>query len=261
MNNRPYPFSLLLAEIFGTALLLAIGLSIVILDFGQGSPVVRVVPDPALRRIITGFLFGSTGALIALSPLGKLSGAHINPVVSMAFFIEGKISFRHAAGYIVAQLLGGIAGCLPLYLWGRIGGSVAFGATTPGTGYSAWIAASGEAATTFALVILLLVFLGHKRIRRFTPALLPVLYAVMVLLEAPLSGTSTNPARSLGPAVISADWRSWWVYWIGPAIGALAAVAAHRGTWLRSLEVEVAKLYHFEHDPHGVFHRAQGGKV
>ena len=80
-----------------------------------------------------------------------------------------------------------------------------------------------------------------------------MLYAVMVFLEAPISGTSTNPARSLGPAVISGDWIDWWVYWLGPLTGALLGVSLYRLTWLRQLEIEVAKLYHFEHDPHGIF--------
>jgi len=253
MTRQKYPFSHLVAEFFGTALLLAVGLSVVILDFGAGSPVARLVPNEGLRRLITGFLFGSTGALIAVSPLGKISGAHINPVVTLAFLIEGKIRGRHAAGYLFAQLTGAVAGCLPLLLWGRIGKSVAYGSTAPGPAYPVWLALVGEIATTFALVILLFVFLGHKKIRRFTPLLLPFLYALMVFLEAPLSGTSTNPARSLGPAVVASDWQFWWVYWLGPSLGALLAVAVHSGSWLRTLEVDVAKLYHFEHDPRGVF--------
>jgi aquaporin Z len=73
-------------EMLGTGLLLLIGLSLVIVMFGTGSPVVTLIPDIGIRRIITGFLFGSTGALIAISPIGKVSGAHINPVVTMAFF-------------------------------------------------------------------------------------------------------------------------------------------------------------------------------
>ncbi|HUX21149.1 MAG TPA: aquaporin [Spirochaetia bacterium] len=254
MTRQSYPVSHLVAEFFGTALLLAIGLSIVILDFGSGSPVVRLLPNAGVRRLITGFLFGSTGALIAVSPLGKISGAHINPIVTLAFLIEGKMRFRHAVGYIAAQLAGAAAGCLPLLLWGHIGASVAFGATVPGAGLPIWAAVAGEAATTFALVILLLVFLGHAKTRGFTPLMLPFLYAIMVFLEAPLSGTSTNPARSFGPALIASQWSLWWVYWAGPLMGALIAVALHRRTWLRSLEVDVAKLYHFEHDPHGVFH-------
>lgn len=254
MIRKSYPFSHLFAEFAGTALLLAVGLSVVILDFGTGSPVVRLLPNEGLRRLITGFLFGSTGALIAVSYLGKISGAHINPIVTIAFLIEGKMRLRHAAGYVVAQLAGAVVGCLPLLFWGRIGASVSFGATIPGAGFPIWVAVAGETATTFTLVILLLVFLGHVKTRSFTPLVLPVLYAVMVFLEAPLSGTSTNPARSFGPALISSQWNLWWVYWIGPLLGALIAVALHRRTWLRNLEVDVAKLYHFKHDPHRVFH-------
>ncbi len=234
-------------------MLVGVGLSIVILDFGQGSPVVHWLPDAGLRRAITGFLFGSTGALIALSWVGKESGAHINPVVSLAFWLMGKQRGSHAAGYVVAQLIGAMLGALPLLLWGALGRSVAFGATTPGPGYSVGQALLGETVTTLALVAGLFVFLRHDRIRPFTPALFPVLYAVMVFLEAPVSGTSTNPARTLGPAVVSGAWHGWWVYWVGPVAGALLGVALFRFTWLREIEVEVAKLYHFRHDPHGIF--------
>ena len=62
-----------------------------------------------------------------------------------------------------------------------------------------------------------------RRLRPFTPALFPVLYAVMVYLEAPVSGTSTNPARSLGPAIVSGSWHGWWISWAGPFVGTLAA--------------------------------------
>jgi aquaporin Z len=257
MRTR-YPFLHLAAEFLGTALLVAIGLSFVILDFGAGSPMPNILPSAGLRRLLTGFLFGSTGALIALSPLGRISGAHINPVVSMAFWVKGKLRGTHALGYALSQLAGAIAGSLPLLAWGRIGRSVDFGATQPGGGV--WLALLGEAATTFAMILLLLFFVSHKPIRRFTPALFPFLYAVMVFLEAPVSGTSTNPARSLGPAVLSGDWRAWWVYWAGPLLGALLAVAVHSGSWLNRLEIEVAKLYHFEHDPHGVFHWRRPGR-
>jgi aquaporin Z len=74
-----------------------VGLSVVILNFGAGNPVVQLIPSAALRRSITGFLFGSTGALIALSPIGKESGAHINPVVTLAFWLMGKLPGHHWA--------------------------------------------------------------------------------------------------------------------------------------------------------------------
>jgi aquaporin Z len=250
-----YPFSHLAAEFVGTAALVAAGLSFVILDFGSGSPMAGFIPGAGLRRLITGFLFGTTGGLIALSPAGKVSGAHINPAVSLAFWLKGKMRGFHALGYAIAQLAGGAFGSLPLLLWGGTGLSVQYGATVPGVGYGEWAAFFGETATTFTMVILLLFFVSHKRIRRFTPALFPFLYAAMVFLEAPVSGTSTNPARSLGPALVSGDWRAFWVYWAGPLLGASIAATVHSRTWLNRLEIEVAKLSHFEHDPAGVFRR------
>ncbi len=75
----------------------------------------------------------------------------------------------------------------------------------------------------------------------------------MVYLEAPLSGTSTNPARSLGPLLLSVNGRGWWIHWVGPALGTLLAVALHRLSWLCFFQIEAAKLCHFEHDPYGLF--------
>jgi aquaporin Z len=257
-QKLPMPWTLFFSEFIGTALLLGVGLSVVIVDFGSSSPIVHLIPSPGLRRLVTGFLFGTTGALIALSPVGKESGAHINPVVTLAFWLMGKMRSPHATGYILAQLAGAIFGALPLLAWGRMGRSVHYGATLPGSGYGPGLAVLGEIVTTFALIIGLFFFIRHPRLRKFTPALFPFLYAVMVFLEAPVSGTSTNPARSLGPAVISGSWQDWWVYWLGPVIGMLLALAAYRFSWLRELEIEVAKLYHFEHDPHNVFRPKPG---
>ncbi|HMA87856.1 MAG TPA: aquaporin [Burkholderiales bacterium] len=241
------------SEAIGTALLVALGLSIVILDFGHGSPVLQVIPSAGWRRLITGFLFGTTGALIALSPLGKESGAHINPAVTLGFWLMGKLRAGHALGYVFAQLAGAVAGALPLLAWGGMGRSVDYGATLVGAGYGAAFALLGETACTFVLVFGLFFFLQHPRLRAFTPALFPFLYAVMVFVEAPLSGTSTNPARSLGPAVISGAWQGWWLYWLGPLLGTVLAVAVYRLNWRRWSAIEVAKLHHFEHDRYGIF--------
>ena len=70
----------------------------------------------------------------------------------------------------------------------------------------------GEVITTFTMVLLLIIFIGFRQIRQFTPYMFPVLYAIMVPLEADISGISTNPARSLGPAVISGQWDGFWIY-------------------------------------------------
>ncbi len=252
MKNN-IPWGLYMSELIGTALLLLFGLSFVILDFGKGSFVVNAIPDAGLRRLITGFLFGSTGAAIAYSRVGKVSGAHINPVVTLSFYIKKKLSVRDTTGYIVAQFAGAIIGCIPLLLWGSAGKSVGFGSTTPGHGYTVWEAMLGEVVTTIGLIVGLFVFLGHKKLRKYTPLLFPFLYAVMVYLEAPLSGTSTNPARSFGPSVVSGIWTGWWIYFVGPLIGMAVGLSIHRLSWLKRFEVEVAKVYHFEHDIYGIF--------
>ncbi len=243
---------LFVSEVIGTAILVLVGLSLVIFMFGTGTPMTRLIPNEALRRLVTGFLFGSTGALIAISHVGKVSGAHINPAVSLGFCLMGKLDRGLAVGYILAQLLGGILGALPLLAWGAMGRSVVFGATAPGPGYSAVVALVGEVATTFAMVALLCLFLGFREIRRFTPALFPPLYAIMVCLEAPISGTSTNPARSLGPALISGTWQSWWIYWVGPLVGMLLAIAICS---VFADRIEVAKIYHFDSDRGGLLRK------
>jgi aquaporin Z len=220
--------------------------------FGTGSPMAHLIPSETLRRIITGFLFGTTGACIALSPVGKESGAHINPAVTLGFRLMGKLDLRTTLGYITAQLTGAVIGCLPLLLWGSMGRSVAFGATLPGRGYTLPTALLGEMITTFTMVTLLAVFLAFRKIRRFTPAIFPLLYAVMVPIEASISGTSTDPARSLGPSVISGQWQGWWIYWVGPIAGMLLAVLACS---FLAKRIEVAKLYYFDSDRDRLFRR------
>lgn len=251
-KDRRIPWELFVYELIGTALLVLVGLSLVILMFGTGSPVAHLIPSEGPRRLITGFLFGTTGALIALSPVGKVSGAHINPIVTLAFRLMGKLDVQTTIGYIVAQLIGAIVGSSPLLLWGAMGKSVAFGATLPGPGYTFSTVCLGEVITTFTMVALLCVFLGFRKLRLFTPALFPPLYAIMVWAEAPISGTSTNPARSLGPAIVSGQWEGWWIYWVGPLIGSIAACLVCS---FLARRITVAKLYYFDSDRDRIFRR------
>jgi len=246
---------LYLSEAAGTALLVLGGLSVVIFMFGAGSPMERLLPSVDLRRTITGFLFGCIGGSIALSRVGKVSGAHINPAVTLGFWLMQKLDARTALGYVCAQLAGAALGSLPLLVWGAMGRSVDFGATIPGDGYTTVDALLGEMVTTFALVAGLCIFIGFRELRRFTPFLMPPLYAVMVPLEAALSGTSTNPARTFGPALISGRWDEWWIYWVGPIAGMVAAIVVCSSLARR---IEVAKLYHFESDRRRIFHRMAG---
>src|SRR6266576_1520631 len=213
--------------------------------YGAGSPIASVLPDMRQRMIVSGFLFGAIGASIALSQVGKVSGAHINPVVTMGFWLMGKIRPRVALGFVVAQLAGGIVGCVPLLAWGAMGRSIDFGVTVPGAGYSNTAALLGEVITTFGLVSALCVFIGLRPLRRYTPAMIPFLYALMVPLEAAISGTSTNPARSLGPAIVSQNYDGWWIYWVGPFLGTAAAIFS---CGILSRRIDVAEEYQFDRD-------------
>lgn len=235
--HRPL-ISLFIAEFIGTALLLTIGLSVVIFNWGQGSPMGKLIPDASLRRAITGFLFGCTGCLITLSPVGKISGAHINPAVSIAFYLRKKMKLRAMIGYIISQMLGALAGCIPLLLWGMQGKSIGYGNTVPGfAGLTA--AFIGEALTTACLIIIIFVFVGTPRLRNYTPFTMPFLYGLMVWAETIYSGCSTNPARSFGPAVISGIYTGYWIYWAAPLLAVIIVTMA-----LRLLRLQ--KYYHIE---------------
>jgi aquaporin Z len=113
-TGQSFAWRLFLFELIGTAALVLVGLSLVILMFGTGTPVAQLIPSEGLRRLITGFFFGTTGACITLSSVGKVSGAHINPAVTLGFRLMGKLDLQTTVGYIVAQLTGAIVGSLPL---------------------------------------------------------------------------------------------------------------------------------------------------
>jgi aquaporin Z len=245
---------LFFSELIGTGLLILFGLSSVIVMFGEGNPVESLIPSVTLRRMLNGFIFASIGSLIALSPVGRISGAHVNPIVTLGFWTFGKLTGKSAIGYVLAQFTGALLGSLPLLLWGAMGRSISFAATVPGEGYATGTVILGEVLATFALITTLTILLASRRLRHFTPAVLPFLFAVMVPLEAGISGTSVNPARSFGPSVISGVWDGWWIYWVGPLLGGLLALLVCSRLARR---IEVAKLYYFDSDPEGIIRRAQ----
>ena len=218
---------LLYSEFIGTALMLTAGLSFVIFLWGTGSPMIHLIPSASARRIITGFLFGSSGCLVSLSPVGKISGAHINPAVSVAFWLRGKMTGRMMLFYVASQMAGAVVGCLPLLLWGQQGVSIHYGNTEPGS-LGVLMAFGGEVLATATLITMLFVFGGSVRFRAYTPYAIPFLYSFLVWIESPLSGCSTNPARSFGPAVVSGVFREYWLYVAAPLLGVLLVVGFFR---------------------------------
>ena len=155
--------------------------------------------------------------------MGAVSGAHLNPGVSLAFALRGDFPWTRVPGYIIAQLLGATLACL--FLDGVFGNIQHLGATLPGPGYANWQALLMEIALTAGLVS---VILGTASAAQNVGALAALgvggYIALAGLWSAPVSGTSMNSARSFGPALVSGDWTSYWVYIVGPLTGAIIAV-------------------------------------
>lgn len=216
------------AEAAGTAWNLAVGLCAIFFDFSDGW-MSHHVPSVSLRLLITGLIYSGSGSLFAVSPLGKLSGAHINPSVTLAFWLRKKMSGHDAIGYILFQYLGAIvAAAIVIPLWGARATAVNDGMTFPGNNYNVPIAFAAEVFMTGLLVLTIFVFVSDKRTMRWTPIAVWLLVAAEVWQGAPISGTSLNPARSFGPALIAWRWRSQWIYLLSPLCGSVAAVLVFR---------------------------------
>jgi aquaporin Z len=155
--------------------------------------------------------------------MGAVSGAHLNPAVSLAFALRGDFPWRRVPGYIVTQLIGAtLAGLFLRWVFGNV---EHLGATLPGPGYKNWQALLMETVLTALLVS---VILGTASAAQNVGAIAALgvggYIALAGLWAAPVSGVSMNPARSFGPALVSGDWTSYWVYLVGPVTGALIAV-------------------------------------
>ncbi len=237
-------FSAYLCEFAGTGLMLFVGVSAVAFMWAPGSPV-PAVHNAMLRRLLTGILFAAGATAVVYSPLGQISGGHINPAVTLAFWRMGKVPTRDAVMYVVAQFVGAFVGAWAAGLaWGPLTVAVQYAATVPGEGYGAAGALVAEAIITFILVFTIFVCVNKPKVAPRTGLISGALVAVLVMIEAPVTGTSLNPARTLGPAVLAPTYTALWAYFVGPIAGALLAVAAYRGQW--GGHAVCAKLYHTE---------------
>jgi aquaporin Z len=224
------------AGVFGTLL------------FFPASPMVELVPEPMLRRALMGLIMGLTAVAIIYSPWGQQSGAHLNPAVTLTFWRLGKVATWDAVFYALAQFAGGALGVLAvLTLLGALFADppVSYLATMPGAAGVA-VALLAEAVISFGLMTIILFTTNTPRLMPLTGVFAGCLVALYITFEAPLSGMSMNPARTLASALPSSLWHGLWIYFVGPAAGMLLAVEFYRLV-RRTPDVICAKLNHNTH--------------
>jgi aquaporin Z len=174
---------------------------------------------PAAARVVAPALM----VMAVILFMGTVSGAHLNPAVSIAFALRGNFPWRRVPAYISAQFAGAVLAVL--LLWALIGRHGSAGLTLPGPGISAGVAMAWEAVLTAGLVSVILgTASGAQQIGPLAAIGVGGYIALAGLFGAPVSGASMNPARSLGPALVLGDWTAWWAYLAGPVGGAVIAV-------------------------------------
>ncbi len=242
------------SELAGTAFLAFAVVAVVTLMFAKSSPVGHVIPSVPLRLLLAGLLIGGSGWLVAISPPEKLSGAHINPAVSIGFFILNKMFLRDTLFYIVAQMVGGIVGALlAVKTLGPYASEVHDAVLIPAANLNSAETFGAEFATTFVLAGVIFYCVSHPKIANRTPAFVTLSAGVLVFLDGNLSGAGMNPARWIGPALITDVWHLGWLYVLAPIFGA-STVALIRRVAAHPIP-RTAKLFHdvnyrsiFKHD-------------
>lgn len=223
-------------------------------------PVRQAIDAALVRRLLMGLAMGSTAVALIYSPLGARSGAHLNPATTLAFLRLGKLHRIDAVAYVVSQFAGGIAGMLAstavLGAW-LSAPEIRHVATLPGPwGHAA--AFGAEAAITFLLMSVVLRASNDARWSRYTGLLAGGLVAFYITLEAPVSGMSLNPARSLGPALLDGELAPLWLYFVAPPAGMLLAAEAFARTRGQGA-VLCAKLHH--HTPARCIFNCRFGEI
>jgi aquaporin Z len=203
----------LFSETLGTFLLVMAGAGAVVVDAASGGEISRTaaVTAPGLTVMVV-ILF-----------MGGVSGAHLNPVVSIAFALRRDFPWRRCFGYLLAQLIGATLACL--FLLAVLGNKGQLGATLPGDGIHDWQAMLIEVALTAGLVSTILGTASTaQNVGAFSAVAVGGYIALAGLWSSPISGASMNPARSFAPDLLRWDFTSFWVYVVGPLGGALLAV-------------------------------------
>lgn len=221
-----------IAEILGTYILVFLGAGSVITF---ASTLGFVSPAAALFGI--GFTFAIAVA-VAIYSVGHISGAHINPAVTIALAVIKRFPVKEVIPYIVSQLIGAVLASATHYaIYGpEVAGKAVFGLTLPGDiiGGNEAIACLNEIVMTFILMFSIMgLAVSGKAPPGWAGWGIGLIVGALIWWGGPISGTSLNPARTFGPAVISMTWRAHWVYWVGPIIGAIIAAIVYEYLFIK----------------------------
>lgn len=191
-----------------------------------------------LSRPVAGAPYGSlavpvAGGLalaIAVAGLGHISGAHLNPAVTLGLAVTRHFPWAYAPGYVIAQLAGAITAAAAT--WGLYGNqartTARLGATVPAAGVSAGRVLAAEAVVTFVLVLVVVAVATDSRVPRGIAAMaIGAALAVAIVIAGPVSGAGVNPARAIGPMILTGQFTDWWAYLAAPLAGAAIAVALY----------------------------------
>ncbi|MEU1598827.1 aquaporin [Streptomyces sp. NPDC005708] len=211
-----------LSEFAATAILLLVMVTLFRGLFGADSVLARVLPSQEGRLVADAMVSGTTVGLLIVSPFGRRSGGHMNPAVSLAFWLMGALPGRDAAAYAASQLAGSVAGvAVGRLVWGEQTAHPAVGfATIRASAHIPWVAVFTSEAATTALMLAAVTFVAARpRLALWLPTVAGSVIAALILLVGRWMGGSFNPARQFGPELFSHDLAWLWVYLLAPLVG------------------------------------------
>ena len=213
---------------------------------GCGSAVLAAAfPDVGIGLAGVSLAFGLT-VLTGVYALGPISGGHFNPAVSFGLWAGGRFPASQLVPYIVAQVVGAVAGAGALYLIasGKAGFDLAAGFASNGFGehspgkYSLGAALTCEVVMTFMFLIVIMGATDERAPKGMAPIAIGLCLTLIHLITIPVTNTSVNPARSTGPAIFVGGWAlsQLWLFWVAPIVGGILGAVVYRGLWGKKQE-------------------------
>ena len=217
--SKPAAWRSAAAELLATGLFVFLGTGAVV-----ASGVVTGGEMNAARLAVIALAHG-LAIMLLVAATANISGGHINPAVTIVMWFTGRITTGKAILYVAAQLIGAIIGSLLLVTVVNselADGALGAHALGPVVGSSAGAGFLVEIILTFALLFVIFAVAVHKTgLAAYAPAAIGLVVLVDIMVGLPMTGASMNPARSLGPALVSGEWANHWIYWAGPIVGGL----------------------------------------